>query len=227
MRIIELDEVDSTNEYIKRANFCEDTAVIARRQTAGRGTKGRSFISGEGGLYISVLRFYKDFNASEAFKIMVNYCVAVCRTLEAFKIAPVIRWANDVLAGGKKICGTLIENTFCGNKTVRSVVGVGINVRNKIPGELREIATSVTEQISENISVFDVKTEFLKNIENDYSVADYKRYINWFDRPVKIISGGAEKTVTALDISNDGRLVVKDGSGNITKISSAEVGLRL
>ena len=110
MRIIELSECDSTNEYLKRLNGEEDTIVTALRQTAGKGTKGRSFSSADGGLYLSVMRFYENFSAANAFEIMINSCVAVCKTVEDFGITPVIRWANDVLVNGRKICGTLIES---------------------------------------------------------------------------------------------------------------------
>ncbi len=68
MKIIELSETDSTNEYCKRLDAVCDTLVTADRQSAGKGTKGRSFVSSEGGVYISLMRFYNDFPASAAFK---------------------------------------------------------------------------------------------------------------------------------------------------------------
>ncbi len=227
MKIIELDEVDSTNEYIKRSDISCDAAVIARRQTAGRGTKGRSFVSDEGGLYISVVRFYNNLSAGDAFKIMVNHCVAVCKTLENFNLKPVIRWANDVLVNGKKICGTLIENTVRGNKIVRSIVGIGINVNNRFTGDLNNIATSITQHVSAKISVDDVKYRLLGNLGKDYTINDYKSYINWFGSRVKIFADGAERQATALDVLGDGRLSVKEEDGSLSEISSAEVGLRL
>ena len=124
MKIIRLEEVGSTNEYCKGNDCGKDLFVVAKRQSAGKGTKGRSFSSNEGGLYVSVMRHYKNFPANEAFKIMVNACVAVCKTLEAFGVKPRIRWANDVLVGDKKICGTLIENSFSNGKISRSIVGM-------------------------------------------------------------------------------------------------------
>lgn len=227
MKIIELDEVDSTNEYCKRENFAEDVAVIARRQTAGRGTKGRSFVSDEGGLYITVMRHYNNFPADKAFRIMINSCVAVCKTLEEFLIKPRIRWANDVLVGSKKICGTLIENTFCGNNIVRSVVGMGINVNNEIPEELKDIATTITQNVSSKVTVDEVKQVLLRNLENSYSIADYKSYIDYFGKSVVLKTADRERQVVALDISDDGRLIVKEQDGTVNKISSAEVSLKL
>ena len=226
MRIIELEEVDSTNEYCKQGNFSEDIIVTAKRQTGGRGTKGRSFISDLGGLYISIMRHYSDFPAGEAFRIMVSACVAVCKTLEDLGIKPQIRWANDVLVGGKKICGTLIENTFQGNKIVRSVVGMGININNPILKELEPVATSVFCQLSKEISVDIVKSLLLKNLERQYTIAEYKKYTEFLGRKVILRTGNGDIEVTALDIGEDGRLIVKNQDGSIDKISSAEVSLR-
>lgn len=227
MKIIEFEEIDSTNEYCKRENFAEDVIVIAKRQTAGRGTKGRSFISDEGGLYITTVRHYKNLHAEKAFQIMINSCVAVCKTLESFSIKPQIRWANDVLVGGKKICGTLIENTFGGNKIVRSIVGMGINVNNTIPSDLKEIATSITQHVSAKISVDDVKDLLIQNLQKDFSINDYKEYINYFDSTVLLKTENSERLVTVLDVSNDGRLIAEEADGTVSKISSAEVSLRL
>lgn len=227
MKIIELEEVDSTNNYCKRKNFAEDIVVIAKRQTAGRGTKGRSFISDEGGLYLTVVRHYKDYPAEQAFQIMINSCVAVCKTLESFSIKPRIRWANDVLVGDKKICGTLIENTFGGNKILRSIVGMGINVNNVIPVELKDIATSITQHISAKVTVDEVKTALLSNLENSYSIADYKSYIDYFGKAAMLKTAEGERRVKVLDISEDGRLVVQEEDGTVNKISSAEVSLKL
>ena len=227
MRIIELEEVDSTNEYCKRENFAEDVIVVAKRQTAGRGTKGRSFISDEGGLYVTAVRHYDNFPAENAFKIMVNSCVAVCKTLENYSIKPQIRWANDVLVGSKKICGTLIENTFGGNKIVRSIVGMGLNVSNQIPNDLKEIATSITQNISTRVNVEEVKNLLIENLQKDFTIDDYKQNINYFGCIVLLKTEDGERQVTALDISDDGRLIVREADGTISKISSAEVSLRI
>lgn len=227
MKIIELEEVDSTNEYCKRENFVEDVIVIAKRQTAGRGTKGRSFVSYNGGLYISVMRHYKEFPAEKAFQIMINSCVAVCKTLESFSIKPQIRWANDVLVDGKKICGTLIENTFGGNKILRSIVGMGINVNNKIPNDLKGIATSITQHVSTKVTVEEVKNLLLHNLQMDFLIADYKKFISYFGKNVLLKTEDSERQVTALDISDNGMLIVSEADGTINKISSAEVSLRL
>ena len=198
MKIIELEEVGSTSEYCKQNDCGED----------------------------SIMRHFDDFPAENAFKIMVNGCVAVCRTLEKFGIMPVIRWANDMLVNGKKICGTLIENTFSNGKIVRSIVGIGINVNNGISDEIKEIATSIKEATGKKIDLEEVKTAFLENLEKGFTIEDYKRYINWFGRKVTLKTGEEERVVNALNVTENGRLLV-DWCGNMLEISAAEVSLRL
>lgn len=226
MKIIELEETASTNEYCKNSGIDGDVIVIAKRQSAGKGTKGRSFYSGEGGIYLSVMRKPKSFPAGNAFEIMINSCVAVCKTLEYFQITPVIRWANDVLVNGKKICGTLIENTFSGAYITRSIVGCGLNVNNDFPPELGDIAVSMKQVGGREYDIKNVKKQLVKNLQNTYSIAEYKSYINWLSKPVKLITDGGERVVTALDVLPDGSLTVRDGDKTI-KISCAEVSLRI
>lgn len=226
MRIIELAECDSTNEYLKRLDGEEDTIVTALRQTAGKGTKGRSFSSADGGLYLSVMRFYENFSAANAFEIMINSCVAVCKTVEGFGIKPVIRWANDVLVNGRKICGTLIENTFAGANIRRSIVGMGINVNNELPSELRQIAVSMREILGKRLSLQTVKKAHIANLQKSFTIDDYKNYIDWFGKEVVLRTDKESYTATALDVTADGRLVVSR-DGKIIEISSAEVSLRL
>lgn len=226
MRIISLTEVDSTNEYCKRNSHGEEIFVTAVRQTGGKGTKGRSFVSDEGGLYASVMRFHNNFLAADAFKIMVDACVAVCKTLEGFRVRPVIRWANDVLIGGKKICGTLIENTFSGSFISRSIIGMGINVNNAFPEELSNTATSLSAETGKSIPVRDVCQALYKNLRHAYSVAEYKKYIDWLGKEVTLKTSEGERIATAVDVDADGSLICVIG-GSLKKISSAEVSLRL
>lgn len=226
MRIIELAECDSTNEYLKRLDGEEDTIVTALRQTAGKGTKGRSFSSADGGLYLSVMRFYENFSAANAFEIMINSCVAVCKTVENFGITPIIRWANDVLVNGRKICGTLIENTFAGANIRRSIVGMGINVNNELPSELRQFAVSMCKILGKRLSLQTVKKAHIANLQKSFTIDDYKNYIDWFGKEVALHTDTESYTATALDVTADGRLVVSR-DGKIIEISSAEVSLRL
>lgn len=226
MKIIELDEVDSTNEYCKRNYSGHSFVVTAARQTGGRGTKGRSFSSENGGLYLSVVRKLFKAEATDAFLIMINACTAVCRTVEHYGLKPVIRWANDVLVNGKKICGTLIENTFSGSFISRSIVGIGLNINNTLPGELLDIATTLKQETGKELPVREVRDLLLENLNKNFSLQDYKSYIDWFGKEVTVKTAAGEHIATAVDVDVDGRLIcVLEGS--LKKISSAEVSLEL
>lgn len=226
-RIIELEEIDSTNEFCKRFNFDEDVIVTAERQVNGKGTNGRGFVSDEGGLYVSIMKKYGDFDFSNTFSIMINACVAVCRTVESFGLKPSVKWANDVLVGGRKICGTLIENRLGADNVCTSIVGIGINVNNALPDELKEIATTMSEQKGgRKLSVKKVRTRLIKFLQKQYDVNDYKKYVDWFGQEVYLDSNGQRTEAIALDVDADGGLICEI-KGQIKKISSAEMSLRL
>lgn len=227
MKIIELDEIDSTNDFCKRINSEENVIVTANRQLKGRGTKGRSFVSDEGGLYVSVMRHYENFNYANTFSLMINACVAVCNTVKSFGLQPTVKWANDVLVGGKKICGTLIENRLGANNVCTSIVGIGLNVNNVLSDELKEIATTMSEQKhNKPIPLKKVRDKLLKFLQEEYTVADYKKFVDWLGQEVYLDSDGERVSATALDIAEDGCLVCRIDR-KIKKISSAEMSLRL
>ena len=105
------ESVDSTNLYLRRLaeTAADGTAVIAASQTAGRGRSGRGFLSPEGGLYLSVL-LRPDVEPERLPTLTPVAAVAVCRAVGAVcGLSCGIKWPNDVLLGGKKICGILVE----------------------------------------------------------------------------------------------------------------------
>ncbi len=138
--------VDSTNTRIKRlaAQGAPDkTVVIAAAQSAGRGRKGRSFASPEGGLYLSML-LRPGCPAEESLSITPSAAVAVCRAVEQVSgLCCGIKWPNDVVLGGKKLCGILTESASDENG-LYLVVGIGVNVNTAaFPPELDHVAISL------------------------------------------------------------------------------------
>ena len=133
VRIERFETLSSTNDYAKSVLAKgENVLIIARTQTGGRGTKGRSFSSREGGIYLSKVSFYEQYPAKEAFKLLQAAAVAVCETLHVWGVKAQIKWPNDILVNGKKICGILIENVFSGANVRSSIVGIGLNVCNEL-----------------------------------------------------------------------------------------------
>ena len=226
MRIEYLDETTSTNEYIGRyVGARENVIVCARRQTGGKGTKGRSFLSEEGGVYLSALVFYENLPADRAFEVMAHAAVAVCRTAEAFGAAPEIKWANDVLAGGKKLCGILIGNAVKGNFLDYSIVGVGLNAENDVSA-LGGIAVTLSEAAGRRVTAEEARERLIAELLRPTSFADYLARVKFLGREVTVEENGRTYRAAARRILPDGRLEVGVG-GEIRRLSSAEIGLKL
>ncbi len=225
-RLISLKETESTNLYAKELLDKKENCVItAKRQSGGRGTKGRSFHSAEGGVYLSKLTFYERFPAKEAFKIMAGAAVAVCETLAYFGLSPYVKWANDVFVNGKKICGILIENRFSGENISSSIVGVGLNVNNALPEELLSIATTMEKEGGKNFSVEEVKEKLVEEMERCFSIEDYRKYLGFIGEEVDLLVGEERVPATLLSVTDEGALET-EVAGEKRIFTSAEVSIR-
>ncbi len=226
MRIEYLEETSSTNEYIRKyLGGRENVIVCAARQTGGKGTKGRSFSSKEGGVYLSALTFYDKFPASQAFRIMAHAAVSVCRTAEAFGVTPQIKWANDVLVGNRKLCGILIENELSGGFVRASIVGIGVNAENDL-SDVKDVAVSLSEAAGRRISAEVAREELIKNFQTEETFEDYLSYVRFLGKKVTVSESGREYSATARRVTEDGRLEIDDGE-RIRALSSAEISLKL
>lgn len=228
MRIYNFDSIPSTNDFAEGiAHLNEDSVITAAEQTDGHGSKGRSFVSSRGGLYITSLRFFNNLKASDVFKIMINSSVAVCKTMEEFALAPQIKWPNDVYVCNKKICGILIQNSFSGEYISRSIVGIGVNIENALPPELSDIAITMRAAGAKNYTYDAVRQALIEKLFKDYTVDEYKKYIFFLGKEITLIEGDKRGKVTAVDIDSLGRLIIKDNSGIIRRVTAAEVSLRI
>ncbi|ASJ07342.1 biotin--[acetyl-CoA-carboxylase] ligase [Thermococcus pacificus] len=228
-KIIHLNEVDSTNEYAKRiaADSPEGTVVVAKRQTAGKGRKGRSWASPEGGLWLSVV--FKPPRLDPRF-VFVG-ALAVVDTLVDFGIASGIKWPNDVWAGERKIAGILTE----GKGNEYTIMGIGINVNNPIPEELRESATSMFQLLGREVPLEKVLERLLFHLSGWYRVflerpdllmAKVREKTFILGRTVRVIRDGRELIGRAMDVLDDGSLLL-DAAGQLKRILYGDVSLRL
>lgn len=217
----------STNDYAKeRRAERQNLWILAKRQTAGRGTKGRSFSSQEGGLYITALLFYERFPAKDAFKIMQRAAAAVCETLAHFGVAPKIKWPNDIYANGKKICGILIENTFSGTLVSSSIVGIGLNVQNDLEEELRLIATTLQKETGKAFSVEEVEEKLFSHFFQEGIERRYASYLGWLGERAVLLMGDKSQEVTLLSVDEQGNLLVETEQGKL-QVSAGEVSLKI
>lgn len=221
MRTKIFDSLPSTNDYCEERNFEEDEVVIARKQTGGKGTKGRSFCSPEGGVYLSLVRL-NPCKAENAFSIMITSCMAVVKTLESYNVRAGIKWANDVYVNGKKICGILIKNVLEGENVKKSITGIGINVNNDIPKELENIAVNLKSIVGET-DINEFYKRLIENLYKTYSVEEYRSYSLVLNKKIKVTEGEKTYEAVAADISEDGNLVLKNGR----KLAFGEVTIRL
>ncbi|MCI8500025.1 MAG: biotin--[acetyl-CoA-carboxylase] ligase [Clostridia bacterium] len=227
MKIELLEEVSSTNDYIRRyLEKGEDAIVCARRQTGGKGTKGRSFRSCEGGVYFSALRFFTDLPARNAFLLMQHAAASVCRTVGEYGVSAAIKWPNDVYANGRKIAGILIENAFSGGAVKSSIVGIGLNVSNDL-GEYADVAVNLCEAAGRAIDCDRVRARLIENFCGTDLLSGEKIYREYV-RLGNISVTTAERTFSAvaLRVLGDGRLEIDEG-GKISALSAAEVSIRL
>ncbi len=216
----------STNDYAKEKRAeGQNLIIIAKEQSGGRGTKGRSFSSARGGVYLSALSFYEDLPAKHAFRIMQNAAVSVCETLSSFGVTPQIKWPNDILVNGKKICGILIENTFSGSNVRSSIVGIGLNVCNDLPQDLQEIATTLAKETGKKIAVSKVEKRLLKHLQNACLFKRYPQYVGFIGKRVSLVCGTETIEVKMLGVDEEGNLLAETKEGE-KKFSSAEVSLR-
>lgn len=139
-----VNDCPSTNEIAKQIiSFGQyDRFVIASCQTAGRGSRNRVFVSEIGGLYISYA-FLPNITAEEYGLYVMAAGVAVCRVLIRLGFNPCLKYPNDVVLNGKKVCGILLENVF--GVPVGSVLGIGINVYNDV-SVISDVACSLSMQ---------------------------------------------------------------------------------
>ena len=172
-RIIRLDEVDSTNSYLKGRNDLlqqHGLVVIADMQTSGRGRVGREFISLRGkNLTFSVV-LHPELPLGEIQVLSLLAGVAVSRVLEKYLNKIRLKWPNDVLVCEKKICGILLEAITIPEQSFPVLVmGIGLNTKgclNDYPEELQDIVTTIESEISRNFKIVS-ETETAPNLGNE------------------------------------------------------------
>ena len=204
---------------------------LTRAQSAGRGTRGRSFESPEGaGLYFSLL-IYPSLHAKDAHLLTSAAAVAVCRALERESkgISPRIKWVNDVYLGERKLCCILTEGDCddCGMLRY-AVIGIGINVkRAALSPEVLAIATSL-EDAGVTVEVTDlaarITKELLKLLSDTQEIADeYRARSMLIGREVEITAGRETKAERVVDIDPECALITEDEDKRIHRYISGDV----
>lgn len=230
--VIFLDEVDSTNNYLKSrcAELPDGCVVTARVQTAGRGRRGHSWTASEDMLPLSIL--LKDPPERENLTARVG--LAVCEAIESLcDTTAAIKWANDIIIGSRKVCGILCESVFVG-ECPNVIVGIGVNVSQsaeffeatELPnaGSLLMLTGEVPER-GELLEAIAKRVKMRAAMPFSECYGEYKRRLINLNKQVRLISANGERTAVAVDIAPNGFLVCRDENGEF-EVSSGEVSVR-
>lgn len=234
------DEVDSTQNIAQRLaeeGAPEGTLVIAERQTNGRGRMGRKWVSPTGkGIWMSfVLRPGMPIHFAPQLTLLT--AVALCRALRA-SASPLdigIKWPNDLLIGGKKISGILLESTAEEERLRYVVAGVGISVNltaDDYPPELKNVATSLRIELGNPLERTDIIAGFYAQFEQLYAMYQREGFAPirtlWealsvtLHKPTRLIVAGAETIGTPVGLNDQGALLVELEGGDVVPLFSAE-----
>lgn len=234
--------VDSTNNYLKRQALLgapHGTVAVADCQTGGKGRLGRSFQSPGGvGIYLSML-LRPDCPQEQLMHLTCAVGTAMCDALEeAAGVRPGIKWTNDLVCEKRKLSGILVEllNDTRGKLCV--IIGIGVNCCQQLtdfPEELRDRAGSlamVTGRRIDRPKVAAAMMEALADMDRnlltgkEVMLEQYRRDCVTLGQKISVVRGDEIRHGTALDIGDDGDLIVRFDDGHTEAVSSGEVSIR-
>jgi BirA family biotin operon repressor/biotin-[acetyl-CoA-carboxylase] ligase len=229
-RLFRYERVGSTMDVIHQlaAEGAETgTVVVAGEQLDGRGSRGRPWHSPPGGLWLSVLHRPPAAGGIEVASLRVG--LAIADAVEPFVSCPIqLKWPNDLMLGERKVGGILCEARWQGGTLGWVAVGIGLNVRNHIPTELRRHAVSLNQERAEitiedivgpivtALRRVDLRAERLSAVE----LSQFARR-DWLSgREIRAPLSG-----TVVGLSDDGALLVRTAAGSATPLRSGSVEL--
>jgi BirA family biotin operon repressor/biotin-[acetyl-CoA-carboxylase] ligase len=235
-------QMDSTNEAAKRAGnkgAAEGTVFWADTQTAGKGRRGRSWYSHEAdNLYFTIL-LRPSVTPDKASMLTLVMAYAVAKAVREFTgLNAQIKWPNDIVVEGKKICGILCEMKLDGTRLDYCVAGVGINVgKQEFAEDIRDKATSLEEQCGRKtdregllqaiLGYFEKGyEEFLRSEDLSFLREEYNEWLVNLNRQVRVLEPQGEYEGVAKGITSTGELLVEVAEGQVEKVYAGEVSVR-
>ena len=239
-----LPSVTSTNDLLKamaEAGAAEGTVLVAGEQTRGKGRLGRSFTSAAGkGIYLSAL--LRPSLPPEALLPLTGFTAeAMGRALKrAVGARTGIKWVNDLLLNGKKLCGILTESAFSTEGRLSYVVvGIGVNVnydREDFPEELRDIAGSLRTELGQTFPLAPIAAAMVEELDALYEallagdagayLSGYRQHCLTLGRDVLLVKNGLSTPAHALDVDEALGLLVRYPNGEEALIRSGEASVR-
>ena len=236
------DSVDSTqNQALKMTeeSIKDGTAIIAEKQTGGKGRSGRKWISPKGGIWLSLI-LYPKFDITVTTLFPIASALALSKAIEkTFKISPELKWPNDITLKGKKLAGMLVDVSLESNKIEKLILGVGINFEvnvKQIEKTLKQTpnfygVASLADQ-KNNISKIQLTQTFFSELEKIYESLNKKEIkkiiLEWTKRSstigktVEIDTINGKIKGKAIKIDDDGALVVSNNN-KIDRIIAGDI----
>lgn len=235
MNILEFESLPSTNDYLKQISdtAADFTVAVAKEQTLGKGSRGRSFFSPGGGLYMSVL-IKRDIPISSALFLTPLAAVAVCEGLEAAGAPRCgIKWVNDVYIGGRKVCGILTETkiTADGKALEYAIIGIGVNIApppGGFPEDIKDRAGAVFTSDMPGLNercrdgILKSLAEHIAELPKNGFLEDYRSRSVLLGKKITVDGTSA----TAISIDDECRLVINDGISERT-LNVGDVSIKL
>ena len=232
--VMVVEQTQSTNSDLKALALSgapEGTTLMAERQTGGRGRRGRTFCSPQGGLYLSTL--LRPTAPIHPGLVTCLAAVAAARAIESLcDLWVEIKWVNDLYLNDRKVAGILAEGVLDpGGALTAVVLGIGINLTGTLPEELATIATTL-EAEGVALSREDLAAAFLNEWERvqtapvEEGMSEYRKRSLIIEREVTVVQGKDTYPATAIGITPEGHLRVRTADGE-RELSSGEVSVRL
>lgn len=236
------EETDSTNIQARRLGeqgAVHGTLAVAEAQTSGRGRRGKTWVSPRGSSVFMSILLRPPLHPSKASMLTLVAALAVSEGIEAVtKQRCLIKWPNDLVLGGKKVCGILTEMQAEMEEIRYVVVGMGINVNLKsFPEEVSQVATSLylesgcmvsrNQLIWASMEAFErYYHEFMTTHDMSSLIQTYESRLANRDKHVKVLAAKDGFQGICLGIDNKGELLVRTEDGQIRSVMSGEVSVR-
>ena len=230
------DEIDSTNDYLKRTSHQQGDIVIAQAQTKGKGRNGKSFHSPQQkGIYFSFV-LKPDLTIYDSLKITACLAVSLVKAIEKnYPVHPQIKWVNDIMIHDFKIAGILCEASLEMNtaQIEQMIVGIGINVHSySMPAHLQNIAACIEDFCSIKVSREQLLIDFFNIFYQDYLMlstlswlAFYRQHSYILHQDITVYENNKAYSAYVLDINDDASLKIQSEQG-IKNLSSGEISIR-
>lgn len=240
--VVYYDEIDSTNNRAKEAGdkkAAHGTLFVADKQVAGKGRRGRVWESPSGSSIYMTILLYPEVAPIKAPQLTLVMAIAVAEGIQAVTgLETKIKWPNDIVVNGKKICGILTEMSTEIDYINHVVIGVGINVnQDTFPEDIKSTATSLKLEAGKSVQRSELIAAVMKSFENCYETFMktedlsglqelYNSMLVNKDREVKVLEPGNEYKAHALGINQTGELIVRTPDGEEKEIYAGEVSVR-